>query len=86
MDLYKDLKGGCRWGMGQSRGNGLRLLQGRFRLDIRKNFFTENVVKHWSRLSRKVMKLPSLEVFERHGDVALKDMVMMDLAVLSYTR
>lgn len=71
--------------LGQSRGNSLRLLQGRFRLDIRKNFFTENVVKHWSRLSRKVMKLPSLEILERHEDVALKDMVMMDLAVLSYT-
>jgi len=44
---------------------------GRFRSDIRKNFFTERVVKYWNRLPREMVEAPSLEIFKRHIDAEL---------------
>ncbi|KFO80225.1 hypothetical protein N303_01989, partial [Cuculus canorus] len=50
--------------------NGYKLERGRFRLDIRKNFFTMRVVRHWHRLPREAVAAPSLEGFTGRLDGA----------------
>ena len=59
----------------RTRGNGLKLGQGRFRLDIRKKFFTQRVVTHWNRLPKEAVDAPSLEAFKATLDVALGSLV-----------
>ncbi|KFR13887.1 hypothetical protein N306_00439, partial [Opisthocomus hoazin] len=55
--------------------NGFKLREGRFRLDIRKKFFTLKVVKQWNRLPREAVEAPSLETFKARLDGALSNLV-----------
>ena len=63
----------CTWC--NRRGNGSKLRQGRFRLDIRRKFFTQRVVTHWNRLPKEAVDAPSLEAFKARLDVALGSLV-----------
>ena len=56
----------------RTRGNGFKQREGRVRLDIRRKFFTQSVMKHWN---KEVVDAPSLEAFKARLDVALGSLV-----------
>ncbi|KFV13167.1 hypothetical protein N340_14238, partial [Tauraco erythrolophus] len=55
--------------------NGFKLKEGRLRLELRMNFFTMTVVKHWNRLPREVVDASSLETFKVRSDGALSNLI-----------
>jgi len=59
----------------KTRGNGFKLKEGRFRLVIRKKFFTMRVVRQWNRLPREAVDVRSLAVFKARLDGALSNVV-----------
>jgi len=66
----------------RTRGNGCNLKEGRFRLDIRKKFFTMRVVRPWPRLLREAVAAPSLAVFKARLDGALSNLVWWKMSLL----
>jgi len=68
----------------RTMGDGFKLRQERFRLDIRMKFLPQRVVMHWNRLPRKVVDAPSPEACRPRRDVALGSLVQW-LATLHMT-
>lgn len=56
-------------------GNGAQLHMWKFRLDTRKNFFTERVLRLWNGIPREVVDAPKLSAFKRHLNNALNNML-----------
>ena len=50
--------------------SGLQGRQGRFRLDLRRKFFPERLVRHWNRLPKEVVDAASLEAFKARLELA----------------
>ena len=58
-----------------TRGNDFKLKEGRLRLDVWGNLFTERVVRCWDTLPREVVDVLSLEVFKASLHGAMSNLI-----------
>jgi len=88
INAYKHLKGGCQGdraklfsavASNRTNGNGYKRNHRKFRLNMRKNFFTLRVMEHWNRLPTEVVDSPSLEIFKAHLDEVLCSLLWVTL-------
>ena len=61
----------------RTRGNGFKLKEGRFRLDIRKKYFTVRVARHWNSLPRDVVEALSLETSKARLHQPLSNLILL---------
>jgi len=80
INAAKYLQGGCQDDAARlfsvvpsdrTRGNGHKLKQRKFQLNMRKNLFPLRVTEPWHRLPREVVESPSLEIFKTRLEAVL---------------
>jgi len=49
---------------GHFRGNRLKLLKGRMRLEVRKHFYSQKLIEAWNKLPDEVWKVDSVSKFK----------------------
>jgi len=65
----------------RTKGNSFKLEEGRFRVDIRRKYFTVRVVRHWNRLPSEVVDAPFLEVCKAMLDGSLGSRIYWELSL-----
>jgi len=63
--------------MGQGISHCFTLKEVRFRLDVRKKFFTVRVVRHWDKLYKDMVDCLSLETLKIRLNQALSNLIYL---------